>query len=106
MSIYRKAIAKQELKRKALEPHERFCTLLKKKVTILAEYEDYKNYRNKGEVGTIYCSNIIPCYHDEMKCKYSGLSPLYPDPLEPLELHQEELQQEERGKKEEPPPSD
>lgn len=93
MYIYRKEFAaKKELKRKALEPHERFCTLLKKRVTILAEYEDYKHSRNKGELGTIYCSNIIPCYHNNMKCKYSGISPLYQDPLEPLEDHWDELQ--------------
>lgn len=97
MSIYyRKEAAKKELKRKALEPIERYCSLIKKKVTILAEYEDYKNPRNKGPLGTIYCSNIIPCFHNEMKCKYSGISPLYPDPLMPLEEHLEELQEQEK----------
>lgn len=70
-----------ELKKKALEPQERFCRILKKNVTILLEYVDYKHQGNKGEAGTLYCENIIECYHNNIKCRYSGISPLYPDPF-------------------------
>ncbi|MBI2251784.1 MAG: hypothetical protein HYU63_03370 [Armatimonadetes bacterium] len=70
-----------QLKKKALEPHEAFCKILNKKVTILKEYLDYKDRLHKGEEGTIYCENIIDCYHNNVKCKYSGISPLYPDPF-------------------------
>lgn len=72
-----------ELKKKALEPVERFCHILKKKVTILVEYPEYKNPRYKGPEGAIYCSNIIECFHNNIQCKYSGISPLYPDPFSP-----------------------
>lgn len=71
-----------ELKQKALEPQERFCRILGKKVVILVEYSDYKSIRDKGSEDTIYCSNIIQCYHNNVKCKYSGISPLYPDPFD------------------------
>ncbi|MCL5037041.1 MAG: hypothetical protein M1269_08000 [Chloroflexi bacterium] len=66
---------------KALEPQERFCNILKKKVTVLMEYPDYKGRHWKGDVGAIYCENIIDCYQKNVKCKYSGISPLYPDPF-------------------------
>jgi len=70
-----------EPKRKALEPHQRFCHILKKTVDILIEYPDYKNPSNKGKEGSIYCGNILPCYHNNIKCRYSGISPLYRDPF-------------------------
>ena len=71
-----------QLKRKALEPKERLCKILGKNVTVLIEYLDYKCPWDKGEQGTLYCENIVNCYHDNVKCKFSGLSPLYPDPFE------------------------
>lgn len=69
------------VKQKALEPETRFCHILQKKVTVLKEYLDYKHRSCKGESGTIYCGNIIDCYQKNIKCKYSGISPLYPDPF-------------------------
>lgn len=70
-----------ELKKKALEPCEKFCKILGKKVTVLIEYPDYKGSHNKGQEGTLYCENIIQCYQNNVKCKHSGISPLYPDPF-------------------------
>ena len=69
------------LKQKALEPNLRHCSILKKKVTVLIEYPDYKNPHYKGPEGAIYCKNIIECYQNCVKCRYSGISPLYPDPF-------------------------
>lgn len=74
-----------EPKRKALEPQERFCHILKKNVTLLVEYPDYKNPLNKGDQGSIYCGNILPCYHNEVKCRLSGISPLFRDPFLPTD---------------------
>lgn len=71
-----------QLKKKALEPQEKFCRILGKNVTVLVEYMDYKGACNKGEQGAIYCENIIDCYHNNIKCRYSGISPSYPDPFE------------------------
>jgi hypothetical protein len=88
----------QALRKKALEPHERYCRILKKKVNILIEYFDYKSPTHKGEEGTIYCENILDCYQNEVKCKYSGISPLYPDPFwgtaEAPEAWEEEISKE------------
>jgi len=84
-----------QLKQKALEPQHRFCALLKKKVCILVEYSDYKSFRYKGEQGTIYCENIIECYHKSMRCRYSGISPSYPDPLVPVQDMEKYLESEE-----------
>lgn len=84
MSLRKKAVEVQ-LKQKALEPQEKFCYILRKSVSILVEYPDYKNSSVKGEQGSIYCGNILPCYHNEVKCKYSGLSPLYRDPFIQIE---------------------
>ena len=70
------------VKRKALEPCEKYCKILGKNVTVLTEYTDYKHPGDKGEKGTMYCENLLHCYHHNVKCKYSGLSPLYPDPFE------------------------
>ena len=71
-----------QLKRKALEPHQRYCRFIDKKVTVLVEYLDYKTPFNKGEEGTLYCGNMLECYHNGVQCRYSGISPLYPDPFE------------------------
>lgn len=69
------------LKQKALEPRQRHCRILDKKVNILVEYCDYMSPRHKGEEGTIYCENILQCYQNDVRCRYSGISPLYPDPF-------------------------
>ncbi len=80
MADHRKATL--PLKRKALEPHQRYCRFIDKKVTILVEYLDYKTPFNKGEEGTLYCGNMLECYHKQVQCRYSGISPLYPDPFQ------------------------
>lgn len=77
-----RAAASQQVKRKALQPEERFCRFLRKPVTILVEYPDYQAPHRKGVDGEIYCSNIIECYQKNRECRYSGISPLYPDPFE------------------------
>ncbi|NDD29075.1 MAG: hypothetical protein EB084_12495 [Proteobacteria bacterium] len=74
--------AGQRVRRKALQPEERFCRLLRRAVTILVEYSDYQAPYNKGPEGEIYCGNLIECYQKGMECRYSGISPLYPDPFE------------------------
>lgn len=79
----------QSRKTKALEPKHMYCTLIKKRVAVLQEYDDYKNRNNKGFSETYYCENIIPCYNVGQKCKYSGISPLYPNPLIPVEFVEE-----------------
>lgn len=91
----------EQLKMKALEPQERFCTLIEKKVCVLIEYQDYKSSRYKGDQGTIYCENIIDCYHKKRRCRYSGISPSYPDPLISVKLAEQmfksgELQEEKK----------
>lgn len=68
---------------KALEPQIRHCYILDFDVHILVEYPDYKNPNVKGQEGEIYCSNILSCYHNKIKCRWSGISPLYPDPFSP-----------------------
>lgn len=78
---HRQKMSAVKLKQKALEPCKMFCKILGKDVTILKEYSDYKGHWDKGEQGDMYCENIIECYHNNVKCKYSGISPLYPDPF-------------------------
>lgn len=78
----RAAATLRQVRRKALQPEERFCKILRKTVTILVEYPDYHSPMNKGAEGEIYCSNIIECYQNNIQCRYSGISPLYPDPFE------------------------
>lgn len=81
---YQKAVQKKEaheLKKKALQPCEKFCKIAGKKVIVLIEYPDYKGAHFKGQEGTLYCEDIIPCYRKNIECKYSGISPLYPDPF-------------------------
>jgi hypothetical protein len=70
-----------QLKQKALESHARHCNILDINVQILIEFPDYKNPNVKGPEGAIYCENIINCYQANRKCRYSGISPLYPDPF-------------------------
>ena len=83
------------LKQKALEPQCRFCYIQRKDVNILVEYPDYKNPYAKGPEGAIYCENIVECYQQNIKCRYSGLSPLYDDPFLPRELGPDPEQPEE-----------
>lgn len=83
-----------ELKQKALEPHTRRCHILDKDVNILVEYPDYKNPNHKGPEGAIYCENIIECFQNCVKCRYSGISPLYPDPFVPRPRSAEEEEDE------------
>ena len=73
----------QQLKQKALEPQQRQCFIMKKKVNILVEYPDYKGPHFKGPEGAIYCENILECYQKDIRCRYSGISPLFPDPFLP-----------------------
>lgn len=80
------------LKQKALEPQCRHCYIRNIKVNILVEYPDYKNPNHKGEEGAIYCENIVECYQANMKCRYSGVSPLYPDPFLERDLPPEEAE--------------
>lgn len=78
-----KAAEAQELRTKALEPQERHCYIQKKKVNILVEYLDYKDPWDKGPEGAIYCENIVECYQKNVRCRYSGISPLFDDPFIP-----------------------
>ena len=73
----------QQLKQKALEPQQRQCHIMKKKVNILVEYPDYKGPHYKGPEGAIYCENILECYQKDIHCRYSGISPLFADPFLP-----------------------
>jgi hypothetical protein len=78
-----------------LEPHLRDCRFVDKKVTVLVEYLDYKTPFNKGEEGTLYCGNMLECYHNQVQCRYSGISPLYPDPFQGAARDYEEPEAEE-----------
>ena len=90
--------AKQEeaaaLKQKALEPHCRHCYIQNKVVNILIEFPDYKGPHFKGAEGAIYCENIVECYQANVKCRYSGLSPLYPDPFLERDIPEEDPEEE------------
>ena len=87
------------LKQKAMEPQCRHCYIKNKTVNILVEYTDYRGPHLKGPEGAIYCENIVECYQDDTKCRYSGQSPLYPDPFlerevptpEPSEPEEEDI---------------
>lgn len=83
------------LKQKALEPQERHCNILDKKVNILVEYPDYKNPYVKGPEGAIYCENIVECFQNNVECRYSGISPLYPDPFAPKAESEDEDEEDE-----------
>ena len=84
----------QALKQKAMEPHVRHCYIQNFDVNILVEYPDYKNPHFKGPEGAIYCENIVNCYQNNVKCRYSGISPLYPDPFIPREHPKDESDEE------------
>lgn len=73
---------------RALEPKSMYCSLTKRRTSVLFEYPEYRNRNNKGPVGTVYCENIIECYHNMQRCRYSGISALYPDPLVPYEQYE------------------
>lgn len=92
----------QQLKQKALEPQQRHCYIMKKKVNILVEYPDYKGPHFKGEEGAIYCENILECYQKNIRCRYSGISPLFPDPFYPRESEDENATQEDGATEEGP----
>ncbi|MCE1245725.1 MAG: hypothetical protein LWY06_03680 [Firmicutes bacterium] len=70
-------------KQKAMEPQIRHCFIMDADVHILVEYPDYKHPHAKGEEGEIYCSNIMTCYQNYVKCRWSGISPNYPNPFSP-----------------------
>lgn len=89
-----KAAEAQELRQKALEPQERHCYIQKKKVNILIEYLDYKGPHDKGPEGAIYCENILECYQKDVRCRYSGISPLFDDPFLPRGDEDEETDEE------------
>lgn len=99
----------QELRQKALEPQERHCYIMKKKVNILVEYLDYKGPQSKGPEGAIYCENILECYQKNIRCRYSGISPLFDDPFLPRGDEDEEDESnssEESAPEEQPQPED
>lgn len=96
----------QQLKQKALEPQQRQCFIRKIKVNILVEYPDYKGPHFKGPEGAIYCENILECYQKDLRCRYSGISPLFPDPFLPrdeddLQADQEDAEPDEEHSDEE-----
>lgn len=70
---------------KAMEPQIRHCYILNIDVHVLVEYPYYKNPNVKGPQGEIYCENILSCYQNNVKCRWSGISPNYPDPFRPRE---------------------
>jgi len=99
----------QELRQKALEPQERHCYIMKKKVNILVEYLDYKGPQSKGPEGAIYCENILECYQKNIRCRYSGISPLFDDPFLPRGDEDEDDESdssEESAPEEQPQPED
>ncbi|MCD4785940.1 MAG: hypothetical protein K8T10_19140 [Candidatus Eremiobacteraeota bacterium] len=73
----------QRRRAKAMEPQIRRCYILDMDVHILVEYPDYKNPNVKGQSGEIFCSNILNCYRNNVKCRWSGISPHYPNPFNP-----------------------
>lgn len=101
-----RASSQQQLRRKALQPEERYCRILLKPVTILVEYSDYHTPFNKGPEGEIYCSNLINCYQKHIECRYSGISPLYADPFEGVPRDVREAEAMFGKAKEEPPDPD
>lgn len=80
----------RNLRQKALMPLVRHCYILDRDVHILVEYDDYRGPHRKGTEGAIYCENIVNCYQNNVKCRYSGISPLYPDPFLPRERSEDE----------------
>lgn len=68
---------------KAMEPQVRHCHILDIDVHVLVEYPYYKNPNVKGPEGEIYCENIMKCFQNREECRWSGISPSYPDPFLP-----------------------
>ena len=83
--------------RRALEPATRYCYITKRQVTVCIDYPEYIDSRRKGPQGDIYCEHIVECYRRQVRCCYSGISPLFPNPFvppdseEPQPLEGEEL---------------
>lgn len=96
----------QALRQKALEPSVRRCHILDIDVTVLVEYPDYKGPHHKGPEGELYCENIVACYQANRRCRYSGISPLFPDPFLPRERPEEESGSEQVEASEEDPASE
>ncbi len=78
-----KKAAQKAKARQASKPEVRFCNIKQKKVTVLVNYPEYVDSRHKGRVGDVYCECILECYRDSVQCRYSGITPLYPDPFSP-----------------------
>ncbi len=74
--------SKAESKQRALEPQELFCKILQKKVIVVIEHLDYKGVYHPSVKGEIFCSNMLECYQNNIKCKYSGISKFFPDPFD------------------------
>ncbi len=79
--VQRKAHAKEQ-KKKALEPKRVHCKILDIDVNVLIEYWDYVDSYRKGYRAETYCENMTFCYYNNIKCKYSGISSLFPDPFD------------------------
>ena len=71
-----------EAKQKALEPKQLFCKIIQQNVTVIIEHWNYKGKGYPSEIGEIFCSNILDCYQNGIKCKYSGISKFFPDPFD------------------------
>ena len=71
-----------ERKRKALEPKRLHCKILDIDVNVLIEYWDYQDSYNRGYRAETYCENMTFCYYNNVKCKYSGICSLFPDPFD------------------------
>ncbi len=69
-------------KKKALEPKRLHCKILDIDVNVLIEYWDYQDSYSKGYRVETYCENMTFCYYNNIKCRYSGISSLYPDPFD------------------------
>lgn len=96
--VARRLVSKSEVKRRAMEPKQLFCKILQKNVTVIIEHIDYKGSYYPSQVGEIFCSNILECYQNGIKCKYSGISKFFPDPFE--KNFNDEFYKEYVGKKE------
>lgn len=71
-------------KQRAVEPEAKYCFIQHNSVTVLVDYPEYVNMRNKGPRGDVYCENIVDCFRNNVQCRYSGISPLYRDPFTPI----------------------
>lgn len=73
---------KVEHRKRALEAKELICKILQKKVTVMIEYLDYKSIYDYSQTSELFCSNMLECYQNNIKCKYSGISKFFPDPFD------------------------